>query len=77
MCADCGISGRKTGTSCAAFTLCTAMTCVMSSSEPDFTRDGRSMFGICRAFASGTILMMPPDSTATNWCTDNSARNAS
>ena len=39
MCAACGISGRNTGTSCAAFTLCTAMTCVMSSSEPDFTRE--------------------------------------
>ena len=70
MCADCGISGRNTGTSCAAFTLL----------DRDDLRDeligaatsratGRSMFGICRAFASGTILMMPPDSTATNWCT--------
>ncbi len=77
MCAACGMSGRNTGTSCAALTFSTAMTCVISSSEPVFTRSGRSMFGICRALASGTILMMPPDSTATNWCTDSNARNAS
>ena len=31
----CGISGRSTGTSCAALTLRTAMTCVMNSSEFD------------------------------------------
>ena len=55
MWAACGISGRSTGTSCAALTFSTAITCVMSSSEPGCTRSGRSMLGIWRALASGTI----------------------
>ena len=35
------------------------------------------VFGTWRALASGRMRMMPPDSTATNWCTDSSARKAS
>jgi hypothetical protein len=58
-------------------TFFTAMICVTSWSEPALIRSGRSMFGTCRAFASGRILMMPPDSTAMNWCTCSSARKAS
>ena len=66
----CGISGRSTGTSCAALTLRTAMTCVMNSSELPLTRSGRSSWpGSWRAFASGMILMELPAGTATKPCT--------
>ncbi len=46
------------GTSSAALTFLTAMTWVTISSEVALTRLGRSIEGICRASASGTIFSM-------------------
>ena len=65
-CAFCGISGRSTGTSCAALTLCTANTWVTISSEVELTCSGRSSAAYWRMLASGTILMTAPAGIATN-----------
>ncbi len=75
-CAFCGISGRSTGTSCAALTFLTASTCVTSSSEVELTCSGRSLEGYWRMLASGMILITSPSGTATKPCTCRIARNA-
>ena len=74
-CAFWGISGRSTGTSCAALTLETAMTCVTTSSEVALTWFGRSLPGSWRMLASGSTLMMLPAGTAMKPCTCSTDRN--
>ena len=49
---------------------------VTISSEAPFTRSGRSLAGIVRTFASGTILMTLPVGTATKPCTCRIDRKA-
>jgi hypothetical protein len=74
-CAFCGINGRSTGTSCAALTFETAITCVTTSSEVALTFLGRSSPGIWRMLASGSTLMMLPAGTAMKPCTCSTDRN--
>ncbi len=75
--ADCGIIGRRIGTSCPAETFRTWITCVTISSDVELTLSGRSLAGICRDVASGRILITEPDGTATKPWTCRIARKAS
>ncbi len=59
------MSGRSSGTSCAALMFFKVMICVTISSDVGLTLFGRSLAGTCRASVFGMILMTLPAGTAT------------
>jgi len=73
--AFCGISGRSTGTSCAALTFETVTTWVTTSSDDPPTRPGRSSPGSWRILASGSTLICVPAGTATKPWTCSTDKN--